>query len=82
MLKSYKSTYEIWDVDTNEVLVDNLSFEDAVEQSAIYEQFFGEGVCVAIRESCKVYIPKTPSQEYKTAWINYFAELQAMGNLN
>lgn len=82
MLKSYKSTFEIWDTDTNEILVDNLSFEEAVEQSEVYQQFFGDGVSVAIRESRKVYTHVTPAQEYKTAWINYFAELQAMGNLN
>ncbi len=82
MLKSYKSTFEIWDTDTEEVLVDNLSFEEAAEQSAIYQEFFGNGVSVAIRASRKTYEHKTPAQEYKAAWINYFAELQAMGNLN
>lgn len=81
MLKNYKSTYEIWDTDTNEVLVDNLSFDEAVEQSAIYMDFFGESVSVAIREARKVYTHKTPAQEYKSAWINYFAKLQVMGNL-
>ena len=82
MLKNYKATYEIWDVDTEEILVDNLSFEEAVEQSAVYQQFYGEGIAVAVRESCKVYSHKTPANEYKVAWINYFAMLQAMGNLN
>lgn len=81
MLKNYKSTYEIWDTDTNEVLVDGLSFDEAVEQSAVYMDFFGNGVSIAIRESHKIYAHKTQAQEYKSAWINYFAELQVMGNL-
>ena len=77
-----KITYEIWDINTNDILVDNLSFDDAVEQSAIYQEFFGDTVCVAFRESRKVHTHKTPAQEYKQAWISYFGELQAMGNLN
>ena len=82
MLKTYKSTFEIWDEDTNEILVDNLSFEDAAEQSLAYQEFFGDGVSVVIRESCQTRIRITPEQEFKHAWINYFAELQAMGNLH
>ena len=76
-----RRTYEIWDVDTNEMLVDNLTFDEAAEQCEIYTKFFGEGICVAIRESVPVRKHKTYAQEYKESWINYFAELQAMGNL-
>lgn len=82
MLKTYKSTFEIWDEDTNEILVDNLSFEDAAEQSLVYQQFFGNGISVVIRESSRVRTRITPEQEFKCAWIEYFAELQAMGNLH
>lgn len=78
----YKATYEIWDVDTNEVLVDNLSFDEAAEQFAVYQKFFDDGVFVAVRETRHKHIHRTPAQEYKVAWINYFAELQAMGNLH
>ena len=78
-----KTTYEIWDTNTNEVLVDNLTFDQAAEQSAIYQEFFGsESISVAIRESEGIIKHTTPAQEYKQAWISYFGELQAMGNLN
>lgn len=82
MLKTYKSTFEIWDEDTNEILVDNLSFEDAAEQSLAYQQFFGDGVSVVIRQSSMAHTHKSFAQEYKKIWIDYFAELQMMGNLH
>lgn len=75
-------TYEIWDVDAQEILVDNLTFEQAAEQSAVYMEFFGDGVSVVIRESCYTRKRKTYAQAYKEAWIEYFGELQLMGNLN
>ena len=74
-------TYEIWDVDAQEMLVDNLTFDEAAEQCATYMDFYGNGICVAIRESAPVRKRKTYAQEYKEAWVNYFYELQAMGNL-
>lgn len=77
-----RRVYEIWDEDTNELLVDNLTFAEAAEQCEIYTQFFGDGICVAIRESAPVRKRKTYAQEYKEAWIEYFGELQLMGNLN
>lgn len=77
-----KRTYEIWDVDTQEMLVDNLTFDEAAEQCAIYMEHYGDGICVAIRESAPVCKRKTYAQEYKEAWISYFAELQAIGNLH
>lgn len=75
-------TYEIWDVNTNDVLVDNLTFAQAAEQSAIYQEFFGDSISVAFRESKVVRTHKTYAQAYKDAWIEYFGELQLMGNLN
>lgn len=78
-----RTTYEIWDTSTNEILVDNLTFDQAAEQSAIYQEFFGsETISVVIRESARIIKHTSPAQEYKQAWINYFGELQAMGNLN
>lgn len=77
-----KITYEIWDLDTNEVLVDNLTFAEAAEQCKTYQEFFGNGIAVAIREMREMKQHTTAEQEFKAAWINYFAELQAMGNLN
>ena len=77
-----RTTYEIWDTNTNEILVDNLSFDQAAEQSAIYQDFFGNSITVAFRESQQVYSRKTSAQAYKDAWIEYFGILQEMGNLN
>lgn len=82
MIKTYKVSYEIWDTDTSEVLASNLSFEEAIEKQAEYQQFFEEGISVAIRETHKVHSERTNEQDYKVAWINYFAVLQTMGNLN
>lgn len=78
MLKAY----EIWDVNANELLVDKLTFQEAAEQSAVYREFFGNGIAVIKREDKAVRQRKTSAQEYKEAWIEYFGELQLMGNLN
>ena len=75
--------YEIWDTTINEILVDNLSFEQAVEQVKTYQDLFGSStIVVALRQrQHKPTIHTTPAQQYKNAWIDYFAELQSMGNL-
>ena len=77
-----KRTYEIWDLDTNEVLVDNLTFSEAAEQCKVYQDLFGNGIAVAVREMREMKHHTSAEQEFKAAWINYFGELQAMGNLN
>lgn len=77
-----KRTYEIYDLDTNEVLVDNLTFSEAAEQCKVYQECFGNGIAVVIREMREMKQHISAEQEFKTAWINYFGELQAMGNLN
>jgi hypothetical protein len=77
-----KRNYEIWDLDTEEILISNLTFAEATEQCKAYQEFFGNGIAVAIRESREIKQHITAKQEFKTAWINYFDELQAMGNLN
>lgn len=77
-----KTTYEIWDTNTNEVLVDGLTFEQAAEQSAVYQEFFSEEVCVVFREAQPSHHHETYAQAYKEAWVEYFGELQLMGNLN
>ena len=81
MLKINKITYEIWDQNTNEILVDGLTFEDAAEQCAIYQEFFGNGIVVAFRESAKVINITTRKEEYKCAHFDYIEELYAMGNI-
>ena len=74
--------FQIRDVFTNEVLVDNLSREDVVAQLKVYEEFFGEDTVYVVR-----YEDKTKRKvqswetEYKKAFIELFAELQIMGNL-
>jgi hypothetical protein len=76
------ATFEIYDEDTNEVLVDNLTFEEAAEQSAVYMGFFGTGISVLIRETVRPVRKHVPRrQEFSDAWVNYLAELLAMGNL-
>lgn len=82
MLKTKQVTYEIWDESTNEILVDGLAFEDAAEQCEIYRTFFNTNVAVVMRESGRIIRHTTEAQEFKNAWNSYFAELQAMGNLN
>ena len=76
------ATYEIWDATTNEILVDGLTFEDAAEQFITYQEFFGANIFVALRESSKVIKHTTEAQEFKKAWIEYFDEIRALGNLN
>ena len=81
MLKTYKIAYEIYDTDTEEVLMDNLSLKEAMEQVEVYNVCFGAEISVAIRETHRVHSDRTREQEYKATWISYFAELSAMGNL-
>ena len=77
-----RATFEIYDADTDEILVDNLTFEEAAEQSAVYMGFFGEGISVLIRETVRpVRKHQTRRQEFADAWVSYFAELMALGNL-
>lgn len=76
-------TYEIIHADTNEILVDNLSFEDMAEQIKVYFEFYGEDKVVGcvrniISRKCT---PISTPRAYKNAWIDFFAELQEMGNL-
>ena len=80
--KINQTTYEIWDESTNEILVDGLTFEDAAEQCEIYKEFFGTDVAVVLRESTRTIKHTTEAQEFKKAWIEYFDEIRALGNLN
>ena len=77
-----RRVYEILDQDTGKVLVDNLTFDEATEQCKVYQDFFDCGVAVVIRESMVHKKHTTIKQEFKEAWISYFAELQVMGNLH
>ena len=74
--------YEIWNEQTQEVLVDNLSFEEMAEQFAAYQEFFGECI-VGIVRNVHTTIKRAfnAEHEYKQYHIDYFAQLQKMGNL-
>ena len=78
-----KITYEIWDSTTQELLVDGLARTQAIEQLAIYQEYFGDGVTIAMREHhIAPNHHTTDAQAYKQAFVDYFAQLQAMGNIN
>ena len=75
-------TYEIHDSLTHDILVDNLTFEELAEQFATYLDYFGEQITACYREHKNtITMPMSRSKQYKSAWIGYFGELQAMGNL-
>lgn len=74
--------FQIRDVFTNEVLVDKLSREEVIKQFKVYEDFFGKGTVYITRyEEKKCRKVTSWETEYKDAFIEYFAELQVMGNL-
>lgn len=76
-------TYEIHDSVTRDILVDNLTFEELAVQFSTYLEFFGEKIIACYREHAEARpVRISREQEYKSAWINYFGELQAMGNLH
>ena len=83
---SNSKVYEIHDSITGEVLVDKLTFEEAAEQFETYQNFFGTdaiNVCVRRFPNQRQTIKHTtPGFDYKKEWVNYFAELQLMGNLS
>jgi hypothetical protein len=68
--------------EVNEVLVDGLTFDEAVEMCAVYQDFFGNSVCVAMRETTiKETKITNPAHEYKSAYMDYMAECINMGNI-
>ena len=77
------TTYELYLVENGELLSDNLTWTKANELYKAYENFYGNG---SVYISCKTEpkrnpICKSTAQEFKEAWIDYFGELQSMGNL-
>ena len=81
MLKSVTTTYELYEAESGVLLVDNLTFDEAAEQSKIYADFFEGEVIVVIREWVNNVSHTTIAQQFKNAFIDYFGELQMMGNL-
>lgn len=80
MLKSVK-TYEIYEAESGVLLVDGLTFEQAAEQSKIYADFFEAEIIVIVREWFDNMVHTTIVQSFKDAFIDYFGQLQEMGNL-
>ena len=81
MYKIKKVTYEIWDASSYEVLVDNLTFEDAAEQCKIYADFYCTEVMVVAVDSAKVIDLTTAAQRYKAEYMDYLEILFSMGNV-
>ena len=83
-MKKYERTYELYEGETGVLLVDNLTFEEAAEQAAVYMEFFEtQNVVLAYRDWVhNTATHTTTSQCFKDAFVDYFAELQEMGNLN
>lgn len=67
--------YMVYDPDMEYIIADNLSIEDAIDCKSLRPG-------TVIKESSTIYRKKTQAQEYKEAWVEYFAQLQAMGNIN
>ena len=83
-----KSPVKIRDAKTNEVLVDNLPTERALDVFEAYQNYFGVGsVKISHYEvqDVKHNISRTyenkQAQEYKKEYILYFEELYIMGNI-
>lgn len=76
-------SYSIYENTTGVLLVDNLSFEEAAEQSSVYMNFFetDDITVVANNNYQHTYSRSNIPFEYKSAFVDYFAELQEMGNL-
>lgn len=69
------SKYCIKDATSMDIIANNLTADEAAELCSFYEDFLGEG---------SVFMTASPyamAQDYKHEFINYFAELQEMGNL-
>ena len=75
MLKVNQVTYEIWDAESYEVLVDGLCFEDAAEQCKIYEDFFGSQVMVVAIDNVKIIDITPMAKQYKFAFMDYIETL-------
>lgn len=74
--------FEIRDAYTNEVLVDKLSPKEAIDTFELYQDFFGKNSVIMTHSHNIERAPHiSREQEYKNEFVEYFAELQLMGNL-
>lgn len=81
MVKINHVSYEIWDANSYEVLVNNLDFDDAAEQCKIYEEFFGIEVVVVAVDNAMVIDIVPIGNQYKSAFVDYMECLFEMGNI-
>ena len=80
--------YEIREARTNELLVDNLTGEQALEMFEVYQNYFGVGSVYITHYEVpqpslsvlRTYESKR-AQDYKNDFILLIAELQEMGNI-
>ena len=73
--------FEIRFTHSMELLEGNLPRRRAEEELELYKQFFGEHSVVMVYENQEERRRRSWAQEYKNDYINYFGELQRMGNL-
>ena len=82
-MKKIKVTFEIWDVSENEMLVDNLTFEDMVSQLADYQNFFGKAVVAPFYRTRENNKRKSVStrEDFTRDWLALMDELCKMDNI-
>lgn len=76
-------SYELYLVRTGELLSNNLDFDDVPELYQAYEDFYGHNSILVCYRTHSKSTPHhiTPSQVFKNMWVDYFGELQILGNL-
>ena len=82
-------TYEIWNLTTKELLVDNLEFEDMPELYGAYLEFYpNDNIVVLCRETkltviCERIASREPSRRkrFMTEWLNFIDELLKIENI-
>ena len=82
-------TYEIWNLTTGELLVDNLEFDDMPELYGAYLEFYpNDNIVVLCREINLTVIreriaSREPSRRKKfmNEWFNFIEELMTLDNV-
>lgn len=82
-------TYEIYNLTANELLADNLKFEDLPELFDAYAKFFPEDKIIAccrekqvIRKHAKVVtLNEVNRMEFYSDWFSLIDELVVIGNI-
>ncbi len=73
--------YEIIVARTLEPIEVDLSFDDAVELLHFYQDMCGYDVLMVSATSTHFKRKVNYEEEYKSAYVDYFAQLQEMGNI-